>query len=301
MEEKDKAIQTLMDKGFEAVANLFGEEDGKVGQDENIQALAAMLALDDEEFSLLQELFLESFEKTINAPEARAQLIASVRESGQDPKESLAEFAKFVEELESGELKDILSEIKRDFLLRFFSIIANLFSEVADDLGVLIPVELSEDCAKIPLYANPTDAGLDVFATEEIVLNPGETKLVKLGIKMAIPNGYELQVRPRSGLSLKTPLRVANAPGTIDSGYRGEVAVIITNTEAAIQDIQYSFNPDNSIKIESILHGSSYTITKGMKIAQIVLAKVSRANFFPVKSINEFDGDRGGGFGSTGN
>src|SRR5574344_2884718 len=89
--------------------------------------------------------------------------------------------------------------------------------------------KLNKD-AVIPTYAHTGDAGMDIRAIEDVELNPHETKIIHTGIAVAIPEGYELQVRPRSGLSLKTPLRVSNTPGTIDSGYRDEIGIIISNT-----------------------------------------------------------------------
>ena len=135
---------------------------------------------------------------------------------------------------------------------------------------------------------------------EDINISPGETILIKTGLKVAIPVGYELQVRPKSGISLKTKLRVANTPGTIDSGYRDEIGIIIENIEQPIQDISYHFGTNNEIVIDSILHGKTYSIEKGQKIAQLVLNKISKANFILVDTVNEIEGDRGGGFGSTG-
>ena len=152
----------------------------------------------------------------------------------------------------------------------------------------------------MPIYAHETDAGLDIYSTEDINISPGETILIKTGLKVAIPVGYELQVRPKSGISLKTKLRVANTPGTIDSGYRDEIGIIIENIEQPIQDISYHFDTNNKIVIDSILHGKTYSIEKGQKIAQLVLNKISKANFILVDTVNEIEGDRGGGFGSTG-
>ena len=139
------------------------------------------------------------------------------------------------------------------------------------------------------------------YSTEDIEIGPGETKLIHTGLKVAIPRGYELQVRPKSGISLKTKLRVANTPGTIDSGYRDEVCVIIENLEPKIADIDYDFDERGRTIINSILHGKSYSIEKGQKIAQLVLNEIVVANFEKVNSIAEVEGeDRGGGFGSTG-
>jgi dUTP pyrophosphatase len=194
------------------------------------------------------------------------------------------------------------SQVKKDFLKRFFMIIINAISETqgVSKKIIEIPIEVMED-GKIPSYARLGDAGLDIYSTEEITILPGETKLIHTGLKVAIPRGYELQVRPKSGISLKTKLRVANTPGTIDSGYRDEVCVIIENLEPKIKDITYDFDENGRPIITSILHGDTYTIEKGQKIAQFVLNEVVVANFNEVENINEVEGEnRGGGFGSTG-
>ena len=130
----------------------------------------------------------------------------------------------------------------------------------------------------LPHYATEGAAGMDVCAAldEPLMMNPMERLAVPTGLAMAIPHGYEIQVRPRSGLALKQGLTVANAPGTIDSDYRGEVKVILIN-----------------------LGQDAVEITHGMRIAQLVLAPVSIARLQLVTTLDETD--RGaGGFGSTG-
>ena len=128
---------------------------------------------------------------------------------------------------------------------------------------------------KIPTYAHPTDAGADVYASEPTNFEPYETKIVHTALQVAIPAGYEIQIRPRSGMSLKTGFRIANAPGTIDSDYRGEIGVIMTNTS------------DKPVTIE-----------KGDKIAQMVIAPVPMIRWVETDNLDETE--RGeGGFGST--
>ena len=130
----------------------------------------------------------------------------------------------------------------------------------------------------LPVYATSGAAGMDICAANEadIVLAAGERCAVPTGFAMAIPDGFEAQIRPRSGLALKHGISVANAPGTIDSDYRGEIAVIIIN-----------------------LGNAPFTITRGMRIAQMVIAPVTRGQFAEVADLD--DSDRGeGGFGSTG-
>ena len=130
--------------------------------------------------------------------------------------------------------------------------------------------------AKLPEYAHPGDAGMDVFSVEDVVLPPGGRALVRTGLVMQLPPDAEAQVRPRSGLALKHGVTVLNAPGTIDAGYRGEVGVILVN------------------------HGKTpFSVERGMKVAQIVVAPVVRAE---IAETDETDATaRGaGGFGSTG-
>jgi len=130
--------------------------------------------------------------------------------------------------------------------------------------------------AKLPEYAHPGDAGMDVFSVEDVVLPPGGRALVRTGLVMQLPPDAEAQVRPRSGLALKHGVTVLNAPGTIDAGYRGEVGVILVN------------------------HGETpFSVERGMKVAQIVVAPVVRAE---IAETDETDATvRGaGGFGSTG-
>lgn len=133
---------------------------------------------------------------------------------------------------------------------------------------------------ELPFYATSGAAGADIRASipekKSIVVKAGERVLIPTGIQMEIPEGFEVQVRPRSGLSLKSSLLVVNAPGTIDCDYRGEVNVIIGN-----------FGKED------------YTIEHGLRIAQLVLAPVTQAKYVKVKTLGETE--RGsGGFGSTG-
>ena len=128
----------------------------------------------------------------------------------------------------------------------------------------------------LPAYATDGAAGMDVVAAENMVLDPGQRHAVATGFAMAIPDGFEVQVRPRSGLALKHGITCLNTPGTIDSDYRGEVKVILAN-----------------------LGDAPFTIARGDRIAQLVPAPVQRAGLEEVGSLDETK--RGsGGFGSTG-
>ena len=138
----------------------------------------------------------------------------------------------------------------------------------------------ADQSVALPRYETPGSAGADVRANfadrSEMTMAPGARALVPTGLRVAIPMGYEIQVRPRSGLALKHGVTLANAPGTIDSDYRGPLGVILIN-----------------------LGDTEFTVTHGDRIAQLVLAPVVQARFEQVATLD--DTDRGaGGFGSTG-
>ncbi|MGE0109282.1 MAG: dUTP diphosphatase [Bdellovibrionales bacterium] len=130
----------------------------------------------------------------------------------------------------------------------------------------------------LPSYATEHAAGMDLCAAthEDIVLNVGERKLIPTGLAIALPEGFEAQIRPRSGLALKNGLSVLNSPGTIDADYRGEVKIILAN-----------------------LGNEAFTVTRGMRIAQMIVAPYTQAIWDEVQDLSSTA--RGaGGFGSTG-
>lgn len=158
---------------------------------------------------------------------------------------------------------------------------------------VKVYVEIISEDARLPEYANTYDSGMDVYANEEILVKPLETVLVKTGLKFAIPEGYEIQVRPRSGISLNTPLRIPNSPGTIDAGYRDELGIIVHNISTNDSGDIYTIRDKGNKQ-------GRYKILKGDKICQIVLAEVPRIEFEKVESVKDIGTDRNGGFGSSG-
>lgn len=166
--------------------------------------------------------------------------------------------------------------------------------------NVEVYIELCREGAKVPSYANIGDAGMDVYAAEDVIVHPGQTVIVPTGIKLAIPIGYEIQVRPRSGISLNTPLRLSNSPGTIDAGYRGELGILITNESYLCgQSTETQSTEIFTLSTKGNKKGT-YIIKKGDRIAQIVLQKVPVIKFKIVDSVDDIGEDRGGGFGSTG-
>ena len=143
---------------------------------------------------------------------------------------------------------------------------------------IKIQIKKLSDTVTIPKYETPGSSGMDIAAhiANNIIINPGEKSLVSTGFSIAIPKGYEVQIRPRSGLAAKKNITVLNTPGTIDSDYRGEIKVILIN-----------------------LGKEKFIIENGERIAQMVVCPVIQANLEEVKELS--DTHRGsGGFGSTG-
>jgi dUTP pyrophosphatase len=130
--------------------------------------------------------------------------------------------------------------------------------------------------AQRPKYEHPGDSGADIYSIEDYILMPFERKAIATGLCAEVPDGYELQVRPKSGLSINSGITVLNTPGTVDSGYRGEIKVILIN-----------------------LSNESFQVKKGHKIAQIVITPVIIADFLEVDELSKSERDTSG-FGSTG-
>lgn len=280
---------------------------------EGLEEIGALLALPDSSFALIAPAFLEELEKSYNNINQQLLLVQAMNAAGRHVEDIEAEYFALCNIIDT-QLTTQLTAPKRDFLKRIIGITYNTIAGM-DGIAkktINIPIEFCHSDAKMPAYAHPSDAGMDVYALEEITINPGETKLIPLGFKVALPLGYELQVRPKSGRCLKTKLRVANAPGTIDAGYRDEVGVIIENVDPPIRAIHprkriLADYGDGAQSIEQlpiiegdIEFGSSYTIGKGEKFAQLVLSEVPKAVWVEVDSVGGDPEDRGGGFGSTG-
>ncbi|MDO5734162.1 MAG: aminotransferase [Eubacteriales bacterium] len=195
-----------------------------------------------------------------------------------------------------------------------------------DQDKVKVYVECDEEI-KLPTYGSEWSAGLDIYLPEPVVLRPGEKKIIPSGLKLAIPAGTELQLRPRSGLSLKSNLKISNSPGTIDADYRDEIGVIAENTfrmSDLLDEIllkpelkeklrteyqEYDYAEYSGYELKSPLplyldkHGNPYGtiyLAKGERIAQLVLGLYLKLEFEKVSDIRQYGADRGGGFGSTG-
>ncbi|MCT9871803.1 dUTP diphosphatase [Paenarthrobacter aurescens] len=142
---------------------------------------------------------------------------------------------------------------------------------------LVVQLKMLDAGLEAPSYAHPGDAGADLRAREDVHLAPGERRLVPTGVSIALPNGFVALIHPRSGLATKHGLTVVNAPGTVDAGYRGEIAVTLLNTD----------------------QNHAIDLKRGDRIAQMVIQRVEYARFVTVDQLS--DSVRGtGGFGSTG-
>ncbi len=143
--------------------------------------------------------------------------------------------------------------------------------------ALTVAIELCRPGAVLPRYANMTDGGMDIISPEAVTIPAGKTVIVLTGLKVAVPEGWMLLVFPRSGMSAKTGLRIANSPGLIDAGYRDEVGVILHNTG------------EEDARLDA-----------GARIAQFVVVQRTEIRFDVVDSVKTIGTDRGGGFGSSG-
>lgn len=180
--------------------------------------------------------------------------------------------------------KDAGIEPEEDYMKELESLLGMSTDEMNEDHIKMmktksIGVELVHENAKVPTYAYPSDSGFDLKSTKEIIIPPFGRALVPTGLKLSIPEEHEIQVRPKSGLAINMGLTVLNTPGTVDSGYVGEIQVIVFNT-----------------------NNHSVTVSKGMKVAQAVLCPVVNGKFVEFELVDKVeDKDRGDkGFGSTG-
>lgn len=268
-------INITNDKGtIDAFAEVMSSSTAALDKN-SLDAFISLLELDDAKFDAMYPTMKESIKQGFEDPSVRTELLTSLRRTPiRDIEQEKAGAQEFIENIKNA---DDLSENKKEFLITIIEYGILSVIELYNNPREKIKVQIQKitDNAVIPKYAHATDAGADVYAIEETIIAPGETELIKTGLKMAIPKGYEVQVRPRSGLSLKTGLRVANAPGTIDASYRGELGIIMTN-----------------------ISKDTYTIEPGDKIAQLVIAPTPMMDFEEVSSLDETE--RGeGGFGST--
>lgn len=244
-------------------------------KDPVMEQFIQLMEMPDDKFDAMRSKMEKNILETYSSPAIRKQILEEMSITPiKDLTEELNNLESLINEIESD---DNLSKGKKSFLINFLRQSAELTESIVRIPREFIEVKIQKihEDAIIPQYAHTTDAGADIYAIEDITIKPHTTTLIKTGLKVAIPAGYEIQIRPRSSISLKTPLRITNTPGTIDAGYRGEVCVIMENTGNLTQ-----------------------TINKGDKIAQMIIMPVPMIKWIETSELDTTD--RGeGGFGST--
>ena len=294
-EKVENVFEGLSPETLELFDKYFGDEE----EFSNSLMFAALLQIPDQDFEVLRPLIQEEMIKAYNEPQNQMALVQSLAQSGI----SVNEILNYTDELTETLLGDVeieLSESKKDFIRTLFTAIANSISSSTINPAhiVEIPIEVCRENVKLPTYATNGSAAMDLYAPEEYNLAPGECVVVPLGFKVAIPHGYALLIQPRSGLSRRTKLRLPNSPGLIDEDYHEEVGVIIENIDAPIKSIGTLITDEGPQ--DASLYGSTLTIGKGERFAQMRLIEVPRIKWREVKSLGNFDNDHGVGFGSSG-
>lgn len=201
-----------------------------------------------------------------------------------DDRETLSAMIDFMGQIDGGIDNEEFKALKEQMMnsgMRtedLFTLLGNNFAETLLSRQIIdVRLQKLTDTAVIPTYSHTTDACADIYADEDVVIAPGATHCVSTGLAFAIPDGFVIHVYARSGLSVKTPLRLANSVGIIDAGYRDELKVPCWNSGT------------------EPLH-----IEKGMRIAQMDIMPSPAIEFYEVDNVKDIPGDRLGGFGSTG-
>lgn len=292
----DKQIN-IYEEIFGALDTVFDD-----GETNGLRIIGAVLALPDEQFEAIKANLFDSIEATFNEPATKVAFAQMINQQGlriEDFSDNIDNLVQAVEELTVEDME--LSDSKKDFLKFIFATFINSMedSKMVSRRVISIPIEICREGAKLPAYATDGSGAMDIYSPEEYVIGPGESIMIPIGIKVDIPIGYGLLIQPRSGLSRKSKIRIPNTPGLIDSDYHEEIGVIIENIDSPVKDIQLELG-DNGEIIDGTLHGSSFTIGKGERFAQMRLVEIPLVNWLPVSSLGSFENDHGKGFGGTG-
>lgn len=209
---------------------------------------------------------------------------ARIIQDPKDDKELLASLVDLMGAIDGGDNSEEFQNIKEEILEsgitteQMLALFGEEFSGMLVNRQIFdVPTQLLTDTAHLPTYSHDTDACADIYADEDVTIQPGETHCVSTGLALAIPNGYMCHIYARSGLSVKSPLRLANSVGIIDAGYRDELKVPVWNTGNV-----------------------PYHIEKGMRIAQMDIMPSPGMEFKVVDDVKSIGEDRRGGFGSSG-
>lgn len=294
MEEKQLDIFNQI---FESIDDVLGNEEST-----GLEVLGAILAMPDEQYETVKPVLFDSIEHAFDTPEAHIAFAQMMNVNGLKIEDFTENVDQLVDAVDSFTPEDVvLSDSKKDFLKHIFGAFVNAMnaSTAVPRRVIQIPIQLCRDNAKLPTYATDGSAAMDIYSPEEYTIGPGESIVIPTGLKVDIPKGYALLIQPRSGLSRKTKLRIPNTPGLIDSDYHEEIGVIIESIEPPIKEANILKNVNDEYE-EANLYGSSFTIGKGERFAQMRLVEVPVVNWLPVSDLGNFENDHGSGFGSTG-
>lgn len=281
---------------FESIDDVLGNEEST-----GLEILGAILAMPDEQYETVKPVLFDSIEHAFDTPEAHIAFAQMMNVNGLKIEDFTENVDQLVEAVDSFTPEDVvLSDSKKDFLKHIFGAFVNAMnaSTAVPRRVIQIPIQLCRDNAKLPTYATDGSAAMDIYSPEEYTIRPGESIMIPTGFKVDIPKGYALLIQPRSGLSRKTKLRIPNSPGLIDSDYHEEIGVLIENIDPPLKDYTLEW-ADHELQ-QGPLYGSSFTIGKGERFAQMRLVEVPVVNWLPVSDLGSFENDHGSGFGSTG-
>lgn len=293
-EEVKKALGGLDEESLATLERVLDNPDA-----DGMAILAALLAIPDEQFEVLRPVFQDTMVNSYSDPQIQMQLVNLFAQAGISIEEIINNSDAIIDNIFSGNNVE-LSEPKKDFIRTIFNAAVNSVSSSTINPAhvVNIPVEICRENAKLPTYSTQGSAAMDIYSPEEYTIDCGQTIVIPIGIKVSIPHGYALLIQPRSGLSRRLKLRIPNSPGLIDEDYHEEIGVIVENIDPPLKD--YQIQMDGEGLLQGPLYGSSITIGKGERFAQMRLIEVPRVKWSVVSSLGAFDDDHGAGFGSTG-
>jgi dUTP pyrophosphatase len=292
-EEKIEQMMKMSDSSIEAVGDILDNPEAT-----GLDILGVLLAMPDKDFEIIRPLFQEEMAKAYEDPQAQMMMVKMFAQSGISIDDIVNRSDEVIDELFNQGVE--LSQPKKDFIKFLFTSAANSISSSTINPAhvVEIPVVLCRENAKLPTYETNDAGAMDIYSPEEYTIECGETVIIPIGIKVAIPHGYGLLIQPRSGLSSRIKLRVANTPGLIDEDFHKEIGVIVENTDQRVKDVDI-YEPSDHLELVK-KYGSPITIGKGERFAQMRLVEIPRVRWRQIEDLGDFKDDHGAGFGSTG-